>query len=290
MRDSSPMDLEKLTAEIDHLSTLPDIVFKIMELTNDKNSGADDLVKVIQTDPSITTKVLRMVNAPYYAVANEIYDVKKAIVRLGFRAIREISLTVSVCELFKSKSNIHGYKRSELWRHLVGVAILAKMISERMNLALSNQAFSAGLLHDIGIILMDQYCQDDFIKVMQNSSENKRCVCECEKEVLTFDHQMLSYGVFEKSEIPDSIADVMRYHHQPQNSKEYAALNSLIYIADKLCNSFQIGYVDHCEIDNPTFNYCLNELNIRSIDVKVFVEEFPELLNSAVESYTSILN
>jgi HD-like signal output (HDOD) protein len=164
------------------------------------------------------------------------------------------------------------------------------MISERMNLSLSNQAFSAGLLHDIGIILMDQYCHDGFVGVMKLLNEKQICICACEKEVLSFDHQMLSYKVFEKSEIPASISDVMRHHHDPQQSENYSALNSLIYIADKLCNSFQLGFDEQCEIDTPTFNYCLKELNIRPIDIKVFIEEFPAKLNIAVESYTAILN
>ncbi|MCJ8347723.1 HDOD domain-containing protein, partial [bacterium] len=212
------MDLEKITAEIDKLSTLPNIVFKIMELTADKNSGAEDLVKVIQTDPSITTKVLRMVNAPYYAIANEIYDIRKAIVRLGFRAIREISLTVSVCDLFKSDDVVPDYKRSDLWKHLVGVAILAKMISERMNFSFSDQAFTAGLLHDIGIILMDQYCHKEFLQVMQDFRKNEDCICISEEKILSFDHQVLAFSVFKKSSIPAPIYDVMKNHHDPKKA------------------------------------------------------------------------
>ncbi|PCJ18210.1 MAG: hypothetical protein COB02_11520 [Candidatus Cloacimonadota bacterium] len=283
------MDSNKNTKEIDDLSTLPNIVFKILELTADKNSGAEDLVKVIQSDPSITAKILRMVNAPYYAIASEIYDVKKAIVRLGFRAVREISLTISVCDLFKSDSNIPGYKRLDLWEHLIGVAILSKMISERLKLSFSSQVFSAGLLHDIGIILMDQYHHDDFIKMMALFQKSERCMCLCEKEVLSFGHEDLAYNAFKKSEIPTPILDVMKNHHDPRNSKDFTKLNSLVYIADKLCSSFQIGLIDNCEIDKDIFVFCLKQLNLNTNDIEVFLEEFPEALKNGVMSYSKLL-
>jgi len=118
-------------------------------------------------------KILKLTNSAFYGLQEEVHNTKRAIIVLGFQTVKNIALTASVCDLFKSKNKSTHFPREELWKHSVAVAVCAKSIAQRVNLDREEDIFTAGLLHDIGIIIEDQYLNTDFIRVLNNPSHEE---------------------------------------------------------------------------------------------------------------------
>jgi HD-like signal output (HDOD) protein len=156
--------LDQLIRQIDEISTLPYIAMRIIEAVNDVNTVASDIKQVMEGDPALSARILRCVNSSAYGLSTKITNLQQAITYLGLKQIRNLAMVVSVSNMFNKKECIGPYLRSNLWKHLVGVGICARLISMRLGYPNFEDCFLAGLLHDIGIILEDQYVHKHFVK------------------------------------------------------------------------------------------------------------------------------
>ncbi len=212
-----PPPLERMVRRIDEISTLPQIALKVMEIANDPDSGAADLKEVMEADAALSARVLRNVNSSAYAVRTRITNLQQAIAYLGLKQIRNLAMTASVSELFKRDEQIGNYRRLGLWRHLVSVGICARLIGLRRKLPTFEDAFLAGLLHDIGIILEDQHAHEKFCTVIA-SLEPDVPLATIERRVLGYDHTTLAEAVAANWGFPSAVREAIRHHH---NSAAY---------------------------------------------------------------------
>jgi putative nucleotidyltransferase with HDIG domain len=208
--------MEKILRRIDEISTLPQVALKVMEVANDPDSGAADLKAVLESDAALSARVLRCVNSSAYAVRTRITNLQQAIAYLGLKQVRNLAMTASVSELFKKDEKVGLYCRPNLWRHLVSVGICARLIALRRKLRNFEDAFLAGLLHDVGIILEDQHAHPEFVQLMRSLDENKT-LCDNERAVLSYDHTALGEQVAESWGFPEAVRAAIRYHHASMN-------------------------------------------------------------------------
>jgi putative nucleotidyltransferase with HDIG domain len=166
----------------------------------------------METDPSLCARVLKCVNSSAYALRNPISSLQHAIAYLGSKQIRNLAMSAAVSELFKQQCAIGNYQRSELWRHLVAVGIGSKMIAMRCRMNNFEDMFLAGLLHDIGIVLEDQYVHALFSDAM-TSLRSDAPLAAVEREVIGFDHTTLAQRMARNWKFPDQVAAAIRYHH-----------------------------------------------------------------------------
>ncbi len=204
--------LEQVVRRIDEISTLPQVAFRVMEVANDPESGAADLKDVMEGDAALSARVLRCVNSSAYATRTRITNLQQAIAYLGLKQIRNLAMTASVSELFKKDEAIGPYRRSELWKHLVSVGICARLIALRRKLHDFEDAFLAGLLHDVGIVLEDQHAHQAFCRMIRSLNEQKTLTA-VEMRELGFDHTQLGEQVAKAWNFPESIVAAIRYHH-----------------------------------------------------------------------------
>jgi putative nucleotidyltransferase with HDIG domain len=210
--------LVKLFTRISEISTLPTVAQQIIQIAGDERSGASDLLRAIETDPAMAARVLRRVNSSYYALRNNVADLQMAISLLGFREVRNLALTVYVARIFRDCGDIGYYNREALWDHLVAVAAGARLICQVCRRGSPDEAYTAGLLHDIGLILMDQYLRNHFCKVIQQLSETETTP-QVEHKVFPFDHGELGAFVIERWNFAQQIVDAARFHHTPETYK-----------------------------------------------------------------------
>ncbi len=185
---------------------------KILEVANDPNSSAIDLKEVIESDAALGARILRCVNSSAYAIRDKVTNLQQAISFLGLRQIRSLALTASVAEMFAKEETIGAYRRCDLWSHLVAVGICARLIAMRQKVSDFEDAFAAGLLHDIGIVLEDQYVHGPFCRMIQSLQEGTT-LSEAERIHLGFDHSRLGARVAELWRFPDSVKAAIGYHH-----------------------------------------------------------------------------
>jgi len=218
MLTASPLSAQKkhtvaaIVRRIDEISTLPHIAFQVMEVANDPDSGALDLKEVIETDAALSARILRCVNSSAYPTRTRITSLQEAIAYLGMKQTRNLAVTASVSKLFRKDDNIGSYQRSQLWRHLVAVGICARLIAMRRKVSNFEDAFLAGLLHDIGIVLEDQYVHAQFVATIRTLN-NTQTLAEIERRHLGFDHMALGERVAVKWGFPEATKASIRYHH-----------------------------------------------------------------------------
>mgnify|MGYP002624208582 CR=1 FL=1 len=228
--------LAKLFSRISQVTTLPAAAQRIMELASDQSSNTSDLLKAVEGDPVLAAQVLRRVNSAFYGLRNRVDDLRSAIALLGFREIRNLALTVYLSRMFDSTSKYRGFSREGLWQHSVAVAHAARLISVTCRRESPDEAYLAGLLHDTGLILLDQYMAKYLMQVIDQVSEGAQ-TCDAEHQVLPFDHTLLGAYVATQWSFPAGVIAAIRYHHQPLEApSDYRQIASITTIANYLCH------------------------------------------------------
>ncbi|MBL8991041.1 MAG: HDOD domain-containing protein, partial [Phycisphaerae bacterium] len=152
--------------EISHIATLPEVTLKIIRLVEDPSSTAQDLHQVIAKDPALSTRILKVVNSAFYGLPGQIGSINRAIVLLGLNAVKNIAIAASLAKLFKGGQLTPSFSAKDLWSHAAATAAATKMIADKLRIGLSDEAFLAGLIHDVGLMVMMQYDRNKLIEVL----------------------------------------------------------------------------------------------------------------------------
>ncbi|MHC4129686.1 MAG: HDOD domain-containing protein [Planctomycetota bacterium] len=233
-------------AEISHIATLPEITLKIIELVEDPSSTAQDLHKVISNDPALCSRILKVVNSAFYGLPRQIGSINRAIVLLGLNAVKNIAIAASLTKLFRGGELCARFSAKDLWIHSIATAACAKLICDELKLGVSDEAFLAGLIHDIGIMVEVQAMRHELLQVFEEMTFDGDGAPSCdmrevEQRTLGADHQAFGSGLCEAWKFPKSFTYVTHHHHDP--TKLPAAnrtLTAIVYVADRL--SVQAGY------------------------------------------------
>src|SRR6266478_6132591 len=154
---ASPTDNPTLVAQalkkVTTIATLPEVTAKIVATVEDPKSTAAALHKIVAHDPALATRILKVVNSAFYGLPGQIGSVERAIVLLGLNAIKNIAVAASLGQLFRGAALCDGYTAKDLWTHCIAVGVTARDLAKNMRLDLPDEAFLAGMIHDIGILL-----------------------------------------------------------------------------------------------------------------------------------------
>jgi HD-like signal output (HDOD) protein len=276
--------------EISHIATLPEITLKIVELVEDPKSTAQDLHKVIANDPALCSRILKVVNSSFYGLPGQIGSINRAIVMLGLNAVKNIAIAASLAKLFRGGDLTPSFSAKSLWVHSVVTAATAKMLSDRLGFALSDEAFLSGLIHDIGIMVEMQYDRSRLIDVLQKVGDNEGVPAQnmlaVEESVYAANHQQFGAGLCAKWKFPSNFALVTGFHHNPLEAPpEARTLPSVVYVADRLAAEVGGGF----RLDLPSTEISADVrdvLKLSSEDLDRLRSELPEHLKS-VESMLS---
>jgi len=275
-------NLDATIRKITSVSTLPHVALKIVELTSDPKSTAADLESVIRSDPALTARLLKMSNSAHFGLSERILEIRKAVIFLGFKTVKDLALSASVCELFRNSTQIGRYRRTDLWKHSIGVALCSKAISQKSEMGLEDHVFSTGILHDLGIVITDQYLHDHFVAVLTHPEGDKVALEVLEQEVIGFSHQDLAKGVVANWNLPHEFQISVAAHHNPSKAnKKDKPLLSVLYLANTVCNAINFGFVETRKVNPEEFNHSLTTLNFTKTDVQILLEDMPEEFEKA---------
>lgn len=230
------MIIQKIT----NLPTLPNIVMKIIKLADSPQANADSLGNVLAKDQSISSLILRLVNSAFYGSFRHVNSINHATVMLGFPMVKTIAMGVAV---FQNESGDAGFDRKALWLHSLAVATASQFIAEKTKVdCQKDTAFLAGLLHDLGKVVLDNYFEEEYAKVMQLVREEDVWIGEAEKRVLQLNHCVAGFYLARKWQFPTQVVDVIHHHHHisacPEDSQPLCAA---VQAADHVCRKSGIG-------------------------------------------------
>jgi putative nucleotidyltransferase with HDIG domain len=224
---------KKILNSLDSLLPLPQVVLKAHNLLLDPNSSFNELADIIETDQEITLKILKMANSAYYSLKNEVCSVRQACVMLGFSVIGEIVMAAGTSTLFSKPLIGYGMNPKDLWQHSLAVALASRKIANAIGLDLANEAFLAGLFHDVGKLILDEhiFSRNDAFKALLSEGHQRHF--EIEKQILGFDHSEIASELCKRWEFSKAISQAIKYHHflNPKAANEPAFI---LHAADTL--------------------------------------------------------
>lgn len=234
--------LKKIIKKIKDLPTLPQVLIKLTELVNDPRSAARDLGRVIAADQSQTARLLKLVNSPLYGFPRTISSVNEAIAILGFNAVKNLCLSITIFDIISNSNGRGGFNREKFWHHSIGCAVGAKILAQYIGYAEKEELFIAGLLHDIGKVVLDQFFHDEFNEITSLVLSKNILMLEAEKEVLQLTHARVGQMLALYWNLPLKLTDSIAYHHQPLKNPRYCKETSAVHLADILCRAKNMGY------------------------------------------------
>ncbi len=272
--------LAKLFGQIGKLTTLPASAQRIMEAATDQSAGAGELLEVIEGDPVLAAKILRRVNSAFYGLRNRVEDLRSAISLMGPREIRNLAFTVYVSRMFDGESSHRDFSREGLWQHCVAVGQAARLVSATCRCEKPDEAYLAGLLHDMGLILLDQYLPKKLMRVVDAVADGAGTV-EAEMSLLPFDHTQLGAYVAMQWNFPPAVIAAARYHHDPLFApKAYRPITSIVAVANYLCHRADVTSLGVANIEAPSDDV-LSEIQMDQAQLTTIWEQLREALESS---------
>lgn len=254
--------MDEILQKVDTLPLLPSITAEIIKLTDDPDTTVSSLEQAICKDQVLTGQVLKLANSAYYGFPMRITTVTKAVLILGFNTIRGIVIAASTYPFLKKQVDGYELEKGELWKHSMAVAICARFISKKFKTGDPNEAFIAGLLHDIGKTLLNVYVKDDYQRILYKIEQEQISFIQAEKEILGFNHAEIGGKVAKKWNLPPEFVHAIAYHHEPNQGKEPHYLTYIVHLADIICSMLGIG------LGNDGLLYAVSEEAIEALNFK----------------------
>lgn len=233
--------LRRITQSIIGLPTLPAVITQLISLIDNPKTSARSVAQLISTDQALTAKILKLANSAFYGFPREIATVDLAVVVLGFETVKSLGLSVSVLERFSGEGQHSDFDRQQFWEHSIACGVAAKILAARLPYRVPGEAFAAGILHDIGKLILSQYFPQEFREVLELAGEEDIYIGEAEERVLGVTHSDVGSWLAERWNLPKRLEDAISHHHTPGRLKRGAELPSLIHLADFLCRREKIG-------------------------------------------------
>jgi len=227
---------DEILSQVTTVPSLPAVVCRLQEFLDDPEVNFDQLARVIECDPGLTANVLQLANSAYFGWQGNIGSVRDAISRLGTKRIFQMVLCMSVAPMVRKPVRGYDLEADNLWQHSVAVAICAEKIAAKRRVANHGHAFTVGLLHDLGKVLLGTFIEVDDQPIKELVALDKLTFNEAERMVLGVDHAEVGAHLLEKWRLPTEVVEATRWHHEPARCDEqYRGLVDLVHVSDVIC-------------------------------------------------------
>lgn len=235
----SPELSQKLATAVDGMPAFPKSVQRILELTRDVNSMPKDLVEVIDKDPVVTVKILKVVNSAYYSLPKQITSIGHAVVYLGFNTIKNLALSIAAIGMMP-KDNASGFDVQQYLLHSLATAGLAKQLAIKMDDTDPMDCFIGGLLHDFGKVVFAQFMPNEFRKALQSNEVNNVPLHLALQKEIGVDHFVVGAMLVEKWRFAPNLIETIRFQH-PSNFKDTDMI-ACVFGANQISKKMKFGF------------------------------------------------
>lgn len=249
MTISTTAELEELIDGTVSIPTIPTVLTEITEIFNSPDGSAKQAGEVIEKDAAIATRVLRLVNSPFYGLKNPVSNINLACSILGLRAIKNLVVQATVLQTFGSSPEVRDFDANWLWDHSFKTAVACRMLADRSPVAngmAREDAYTCGLIHDIGKLILIDSQADRFAEALRMSRGDKLPLAKAEGEVFGFNHAHVGGLLANRWKLAPNVQAAVMYHHSPATNAEDWARGFLV----KAANSFA-----HLATDKPNTSY-----------------------------------
>ncbi|MBI1332412.1 MAG: HDOD domain-containing protein [Armatimonadetes bacterium] len=225
-------DIKEVIKKASDLPSMPEVAFEVIRIADQADSSASTVAATLSRDPSLSARVLRLANSAFYGMARDVHSIQEAVVVLGMRTTKSLSLVAASFPWLQIALKGKGLSPKHLWNHCLACAYFSKMLAMRKTDMDAEQAFCIGLLHDIGTVALYLTLEDEFTAMTQTSLAGDKPFDQIERETLSFDHAELGATLAESWNLPKAYCRSIRFHHRPSEMEETDVLTDIIHIAD----------------------------------------------------------
>ena len=238
--------------QISHIATLPEVTVRIIEMVEDPGSSARDLHQLISADPALTARMLKVVNSAFYGLPRQIASINRAVSLLGLNAVKNIAIAASLAKLFRGGSIGPHFDAHHLWTHSCATAAAARAVAQASGRkGVADEAFLAGLVHDVGILVELQFDRARFAAAIEEATETGNLEA-AERACLGDNHEGFGAMLCEHWKFPASLVWVAGHHHQPLSVPEANRdLPCIIHVADHLAGEVAGGFTLDLRPEGP---------------------------------------
>ena len=225
------MTPQELVSGVVRLVSLPEVCIRVNEMLDDPVVNANDIGKVIAQDTSLTARLLKIVNSAFYGFQARIDTVSRAVTVIGLRELRGLVLAASAVESFSKLPN-DVLNLVNFWRHSVYCGVIAQLLAQKCNVLHSERLFIAGLLHDIGKLVITNKMVNESREVIKRVEEKKISDFDAELAILGFDHAEVGGELLKEWNMPESLCESVMYHHRPRAAMDPTIEICIVHIAN----------------------------------------------------------
>ena len=238
------LNLSEIQSHLSRCPSLPSLSSinkSLLGLVLTEHRYTAQIGEIISRDPSLTARLLRLVNSVYYGLSTPVTSIEEAVFYLGIRQIRQLTLVTPVIEDFQKLSSQCAFPWREFWQHCIGTGLLTHEIAGLSQATTDDSDYIAGLVHDVGKIVMAWAFPDHFTEIHRLALPGTQDLIEIESSVLGIDHAELGALYMERHRMSDLLIQTVRYHHSPEKAKSHGEIVAAVQIADLLIRREKMG-------------------------------------------------
>jgi len=283
----TPEAIKEKVQSIIQLPALPTIAMEIVELVDNPKTSASKLGKLVSTDQALTAKVLKIANSPFYGFPRKISTIDFAIIVLGYDALKEIVISISLVSSLQRKGDAY-FDPKAFWDHSILSGVLARRLARDLGYRVSGEVFVGGLLHDMGVSVLHRYFKNEFKRIMEIIQETDLTALEAEESVLGVTHSEVGGWLAERWNLPNHLVEAITMHHTPGRAEQNKDLVSLIHCADIFAWRMKPQPMDFdkgVDFDPDALNHLqLNDAHV----LQEYMQRYRELVRTDLEAVTQL--
>ncbi len=270
--------MSQLENAIAKIKPIPQIALKLLRMAQDESYSMGDMGTEIKKDQVITAKIIRLCNSAYFRQNTNMDSIERALVVLGEKRLLQLIVSASM-EGFFSGSGGYSLCKGGLFKHAVGTALISEKLASVNRKISADIAYTAGLLHDIGKIALDQFMDKAYPLFYRRTQERDEALVSVENELFGMDHTTAGGKLAELWGLPERLVDVIKYHHHPERSEHDPDLSYLVYLADLLMSRFIVGQ-DLERLSTDSLRNCLKRVGIEPDQLSKTIEGLSEIITN----------
>jgi putative nucleotidyltransferase with HDIG domain len=232
--------MDEIISDVRSFPSMSGLAVKVLKLIDDPDSTASKIEELLRYDPGITANILKLTNSAYFGLSTRIGSVRQAIVLLGWKRLGKLVVTSCVNAILDKPVPGYDLPSGELWRHSIAVSVTAELLAKELGITADDEIFTAALLHDLGKLVLGNYVKED-LQAIETAAGEGIPFQIAERQVLGTDHAEVGARLLESWSFPELLVNSVRWHHDPDGSKEPSTIIDLVHVANVLCLMIGIG-------------------------------------------------
>jgi putative nucleotidyltransferase with HDIG domain len=262
------------------LKPIPQMALKIMRMIDADVYEIDEFIEEIRKDQVISARTLQLCNSAMFATRNQIQSLDHAVIMLGQKWLLKLVVSASINHFFNQCGMGYSLCKGGIYHHAIGTAMLAEKLADYTGVTSPSVAYTAGLLHDIGKVALDQHVSETFPFFYRQLNEKERNLLEIEQEFFRTDHTQVGGELADKWRFPESLADAIRFHHAPETATRNTGLVHLVYLADLVMSRFNTRF-ELERMNTAQLESCLETIGLS-------MDQFPNVVDLVPVNFRGI--